>query len=124
MKQSTKNLALLAATVAFATMPSLAVAAISGGQTLGEIAGNTDSSMAGVKTAAVGFSYTMAFVCAIAAIFKFWAHSKDDRSTPLKTPFVMLIAACLFVSLPFILSSGTKTLFKQDTIEAPNANYN
>lgn len=124
MNQKTKNTALLAAAVLLAAMPTIGMAAVGGGQTLGEIAGNADASMAGVKQAAVGFSYTMAFVCAIGAIFKFWAHSKDDRSTPLKTPFVMLIAACLFVSLPFILSSGTKTLFKQDTIEAPNSNYN
>lgn len=92
---------------------------VANGKTIGEIADNFTQSLKGVDGTVTALAWVMAFVIALVAIFKFKAHSENPRETPLKTPLLLLFVAVLCVSLPMVLSSGTKTLYKQTDISAP-----
>ena len=94
-------------------------ATVSGGQTLGQIGQNITASLKGIDGAVTAFAWVAAFVLGIIAVFKFKAYSDNPRETPLKTPIMLLISAVLCISIPLVLSSGSKTLFNQETRTAP-----
>lgn len=112
-----RNSAIVVSTALMA--PFAFAGGISKGQTIGEIADNFTTSLKGVDGTVTALAWVMAFVIALVAIFKFKAHSENPRETPLKTPLLLLFVAVLCVSLPMVLSSGTKTLYKQTDISAP-----
>ena len=114
------DLGLVALVATLATPDAFAqVTQVSGGQTLGRIFDNVTVSLKGADGMVQAILWVAAFIFGCAAAFKFKSYADNPRETPLKTPFMLLLTAILCMSLPFLLSSGSKTLFEQDTINAP-----
>ena len=105
---STGLLALL-----FALSPEAFAAAEiqSGGQTVGEIAGNITDSLEDVSGLAEAIAYVAGFFMGLGALFKFKAYRDNPQQTPLGTPITWLGIAVFLIFLPELFGSGAQTIW-------------
>ena len=104
----------VAAGVAVALVPELALAQAAQGQSIGDVAMNASKSINGVQVMIQGACYMAGVALAGGSMFKFKAHKDNPQQTPLSTPIVMLAVAAGLLYLPSLMTSAGQSLWGDD----------
>ena len=83
----------------------------SGGQTVGDIAGNITTSLKDVSGLAEAIAYVAGFFMGLGALFQFKAYRDNPQQTPLGTPITWLGIAVFLIFLPELFGSGAQTIW-------------
>lgn len=77
--------------------------------TVGGMADNLTGQISSMEDILAYFSYFIGLSLGFKAVLKLKEHSEDPRSTKLITPIMLILAAGMFMSLPFFIGLGIHT---------------
>ena len=89
----------------------------SGGQTVGDIAGNITTSLKDVSGLAEAIAYVAGFFMGLGSLFKFKAYRDNPQQTPLGTPITWLGIAVFLIFLPELFGSGAQTIWGESATQ-------
>ena len=108
-RKTRKGLSAILATLGLALMTPVAFAQTTG-NSVGQVATTLGSQVPQIVDLATKFGFALGVFFLVMAIVKFKAHNDDARSTPLKTPFILLFVSVCLIALPWVSSIGEGTL--------------
>ena len=113
-----KTAALIALTAcALGSPEAFATEIQSGGQTVGDIAGNITTSLKDVSGLAEAIAYVAGFFMGLGSLFKFKAYRDNPQQTPLGTPITWLGIAVFLIFLPELFGSGAQTIWGESATQ-------